>query len=186
MHYARINRLIQVMREKEAEGKQLNMSSWLGGEIDETWINGPVSEELNAYAREHNHADNGRTLKHGFCGTTACMAGYGALDPELNAQGLKIAVFSTHRNGTQFPFVVYRDKTTYEAMAEFLEIPDTHSEILFGDNSLSCALRQSRDWRNDFQDAISLLTDYRDDPQGLVDAAYEANGGDADDDGDED
>lgn len=186
MHTARFDRLIAVMeiqaaRAKAAEdavagnnpawrgqpdGPYLDMDSWLDGPIPEEALNGPVPDEvIEAFGHSPKHYV-GRYLKEGFCGTTACMAGYGALDAELQAQGLRLARIDATDKSARITVISFGNRTNFEALSDFFEIPRSHAHALFGGDG-SSAVQEQFDL-SDFTTAVSLLKTYRENPAAVV------------------
>jgi hypothetical protein len=181
MHIARFSRLIEVMliqQQKalaieaahdkgaapDADKPELYMMSWLADEVSGEWLNGPVDPALQKVVEDNGFNRPAVYLKHGFCGTTACMAGYGAMDEQLSRQGLRIAMLGTAY--TRTPFVVFEDKMGYEALAAFFDIPKHHAEMLFGDGPTASRFRRAREFAG-FTKAAALLKSYQDDPETL-------------------
>lgn len=182
MHIERFNRLIEVMRNQAVKaaaagkgGPHLDMSTWLSDEIPPEQINGPLNPDLAVTVRAHGWVEGGVYLKHGFCGSVACMAGYGAMDEQLNTQGLKIALLGIGRN----PMVAFEGSLGHAGLAKFFDIPGTHAEMLFGDNYAEQELRQEFGFDDSFEGAAAFLQAYVDGPEYMF---SQYNGGDDRDD----
>src|SRR4029077_8748797 len=88
MHRERLDRQIAVLREVAASERVFDMRNW---------IEKPRSHE-------------------GACGTSACAFGYGALDPQLRAEGLRMAVGFTKEGNDEKTYVDVASKAEYNAL----------------------------------------------------------------------
>ena len=114
----RLERLIVVMEEVEAQHKAFSIR---------TWMSAPKNKDLTE------------------CGTTCCAAGYAALDPMLQAEGLQLVSWDGNTiiktkadflnlskesaEGVVYP--TYKFSTYFAALADFFGILIRDSEYLF-------------------------------------------------------
>lgn len=106
-------------------------------------------------------------IEEGFCGTAACIAGHACFIPEFSEAGLKMKVSVDLARNRIFNGGPYFDNSyNFTAMSKFLDIPEDHSEILFGQNGGITSAFYGTDATP--QDVADKLREYAENPEVLT------------------
>jgi hypothetical protein len=107
MNVERLKRAIAII--EATPSKQLNLRFWQRGEKDTT-----KKQYVSSVQEVH-------------CGTIACAAGWLALNPEMNAEGLSCGPFG---------YPVFEEHTQFAALQHFFDIRDVEAYRLFNSRTI--------------------------------------------------